>query len=556
METRSPRRKFCNTVSFLLAVFLLAAAPTSQLRATDPNAPLFLPAVLYGSGGFGATSVAVADFNGDGKPDLVVTNECVSGSNCNNGSVGVLLGNGDGTFGRTTTYASGGLDAVSVAVADVNGDGKPDVIVANECGTISTCGDGSVAALLGNGDGTFQVTGEIYDSGGRQAESIAIADVNGDGKPDLVVANRCVSRSNCGNGSLSVLLGNGDGTFRPAVAYPTAQDTIAVAIADVNNDGEPDLLAGANPPACVPGICYPSGVVDVLLGNGDGTFQAAVGYASSGFSLSSVAVADVNGDGKPDLLVANACASTDCLEGGAAGVLLGNGDGTFQAPLNYGSGGYAAVSVAVRDVNLDGKPDLIVANLCVTSAECGGILGVLLGNGDGTFSPAATYSSGGHYARSVVAVDVNGDQKPDLLVANTCGHNCSNVSVGVLLNNSAPFDTTPPVITLSATPKVLWPVDGKMVPVTISGTITDTGSGVNANSAAYAVQDEYGKVQPKAAIILGPRGNYSFTVLLQASRLGTYLDGRRYIVTVRASDNAGNSGSKMTVVTVPHDQGH
>ncbi len=125
-------------------------------------------------------------------------------------------------------------------------------------------------------------------------------------------------------------------------------------------------------------------------------------------------------------------------------------------------------------------------------------------------------------------------------------------SVGVLLNNTQ-ADTTPPVITLSATPRVLWPPNGKMVPVTVFGTITDTGSGVNVNSAAYAVKDEYGKVQPTGAITLGPGGNYSFTVWLQASRLGTDLDGRRYAVTVRAKDNTGNGGSQTGAVTIPHD---
>ena len=94
-----------------------------------------------------------------------------------------------------------------------------------------------------------------------------------------------------------------------------------------------------------------------------------------------------------------------------------------------------------------------------------------------------------------------------------------------------------------------------MVPVRVSGTITDTGSGVNANSAAYSVKDEYDEVQPMGAITLGPGGNYSFTVLLQASRRGSDLDGRRYTVTVRAKDNAGNGGSKASAVTVPHDQG-
>jgi hypothetical protein len=117
-------------------------------------------------------------------------------------------------------------------------------------------------------------------------------------------------------------------------------------------------------------------------------------------------------------------------------------------------------------------------------------------------------------------------------------------------------DTTPPLIKVSVAPKQLWPPNGKMVPVTISGTITDTGSGVNASSAAYAVQDEYGEVQPTGAITLGPGGSYSFTVLLQASRLGIDLDGRRYTVTVSASDNAGNAGSESGAVIVPHDQRH
>src|SRR5208282_1700274 len=120
--------------------------------------------VPYGSGGYHADSVAVADVNGDGKPDLLVANQCASSSNCNNGSVGVLLGNGDGTFQAAVTYGSGGYYAESVAVADVNGDGKPDLVVANDCCAGGNGDDGSVSVLLGNGDGTFQ-TAVTYGSG-------------------------------------------------------------------------------------------------------------------------------------------------------------------------------------------------------------------------------------------------------------------------------------------------------------------------------------------------------------------------------------------------------
>ena len=181
---------------------------------------------------------------------------------------------------------------------------------------------------------------------------------------------------------------------------------------------------------------------------------------------------------------------------------------------------------------------------------------MLLGNGDGTFQ-SLSYPSGGFEAWSVAIADFNGDGEPDVVVANlfTCfaDNNCPDGTLGILLNAT---DTTPPVITLSATPNVLWPPNGKMVPVTISGTITDTRSGVNSRSPAYFVTDEYGQVQPTGAITLGAGGSYSFTVLLQASCLGSDLDGRHYTITVTASDSAGNAASQGGVVTVRHDQGN
>jgi hypothetical protein len=241
------------------------------------------------------------------------------------------------------------------------------------------------------------------------------------------------------------------------------------------------------------------------------------------------------------------------------GVLLGNGDGSFQPAVVYGSGGQNLTAVAVKDVNGDGKFDLIVANCGPAGRSCNqvqddSVLGVLLGNGDGTFRPVITFDAGGPEVESMAVADLNGDGKPDLVT--TCVNlSCGVGAVGVLLNNTAAIDTTPPVITLAATPKILWPPNGKVVPVTVSGTITDTGSGVNANTAAFSVKDEYAHVQPTGAITLSPGGSYSFTVFLQASRRGSDLDGRRYTLTVSASDNAGNRGSKTRVVTVPHGLG-
>ena len=402
----------------------------------------FAGAVAYGSGGQYAYSVVAADVSGDGKPDLVVANCSRDGDGCGDGDdgvVGVLLGNGDGTFQTAVTYDSGGYTPFSVAVADVNGDGKLDIVVAN-------ANSNTVGVLLGNGDGTFQVA-VAYGSGGYNAYSVAVADVNGDGKPDVVVANQYVNSIDF-NGTVGVLLGNGDGTFQPVVSYGSGgNQAYTVAVADVDGDGKPDLVV-AN--TCVYECgSYKDGLVGVLLGNGDGTFQTAITYDSGGYVADSVAVADVNGDGKPDVVVANQCPSDESCNNGLVGVLLGNGDGTFQTVVSYSSGGISGCSVVIKDVNGDGNADLVVANSCADNTCNNGSVGVLLGNGDGTFLTAEVFGSGGYNSFSVTVADVSADGKPDVVVAN-CGSttSCANGRVGVLINASISGTTT----TLASSP--------------------------------------------------------------------------------------------------------
>jgi uncharacterized protein (UPF0548 family) len=395
----------------------------------------FQTAVSYSSGGIGANSVAIGDVNGDGKPDVVVVNNCSSNNNCNNGTVSVLLGNGDGTFQSAVAYNSGGETAAWVAIADVNGDAKLDVIVANNCAT-NNCTNGSVSVLLGNGDGTLQAA-VVYNSGGQNASFVAVGDLNGDGKPDLAVANQCVSNSNCNNGVVSVLLGNGDGTFNSAINYTaTGANSNSIAIADLNGDGHPDLTVSNqcnNPNQCS------IGSISIFLGNGDGTFQAAVDYASGGEYASGVALADINGDGKLDLLVANQVDSSgNWMDGSVASVLLGNGDGTFQPAASYASGDVEGSSIVVADTNRDGKPDLIMANSCADEYVCNtGAVSIFLGNGDGTVRSGINYNVNGWVSFSVTMADVNGDGKLDLLVANQCASSssCSNGTASVLLGN-------------------------------------------------------------------------------------------------------------------------
>jgi hypothetical protein len=412
---------------------------TAGAGAVGTGPFVFLPAVTYPSGGVFPSCIRVADVNGDGKLDLVVAN--ASGEPNVDGVVGILLGNGDGTFKSVLTYDAGGYQTSSVAVADVNGDGKPDLVVSN-------FDSPAIGVLLGNGDGTFRAV-VTYQAGFGAA--VAIADVNGDGKPDIVVAN----------GGVGVLLGNGDGTFQAvySVYDSGGAGTSSIAVGDLNGDGRMDLVV-TNP--CHNAYCG-AGEVSVLLGSGDGSFQAPVVYESGGYETSSVAIGDLNGDGRPDLIVTNQCADLDCINPGTIGVLIGKGDGTFEDSVTYSSGTFFADSVSIGDVNGDGKPDLVVASLDVRQG-----MATLFGNGDGTFLAAVVYNAAwaDSDADSVAMGDFNGDGKQDLALAVSYGNFLS-----VMLNNSG-FPSSITSLTSN-----INPVDMNKQSVTYTATVSITAGG-------------------------------------------------------------------------------
>jgi hypothetical protein len=502
---------------------IVFALPNTLAVASAP--PLFLSPMAVESG-TGTWESVLADLDGDGKPDLVVA--LPTGGETTNGKVSVLLGHGDGTFGEATTYDSGGNEPRSVAVGDLNGDGAPDIAIANFCVWIANqCSFTTVGVLLGHGDGTFEPA-VSWNLGGNSTLSIAIADVNGDGKNDLLAPVEAAF----GFG-VALLAGNGDGTFQaPRITVVGSVGLNAIAVADINADGLPDVvIAGYDFDAGG----FSHGVVGVLLGHGDGTFTPSptqhTGGPAGGFVEGPFAIGDLNHDGTLDVAVAN-------YPDGTTGVLLGNGDGSFQSVALHDSGARFAWSETTADVDGDGNLDLLVSNF-------EGTIGVLLGNGDGTFQATQTYAVPGD-AISVVAADLNGDSRPDLVVA-------TSLDTAVLLNDTG-CARVPPVVTLSLTPSVLWPPNGKLEPVTLSGEITAAGCPINPNGITYAVQDEYGAVQPSGTIELNADGAYSLSIELQASRRGTDDDGRLYTLTVRAENNAGAAASAARTVTVPHSR--
>jgi hypothetical protein len=331
--------------------------------------------------GAGPMSVAVGDFNGDGKLDLAVANLASN-------TVSVLLGDGTGNFTLASSPATG-VNPISVAVGDFNGDGKLDLAVANNASN-------TVSILLGDGTGNFTLVSS--PAVGESPMSVAVGDFNGDGKLDLAVANCGWDSDYCTFRGLSILLGDGTGNFTLASSPAVGTNPLIVAVGDFNGDGKLDLAVArcGNNDYCPDN----AGILSILLGDGTGNFTLASSLTLESYPTS-VAVGDFNGDGKLDLAVALGLFD-------AVSILLGDGTGNFTLASNA----HVCIpqSVAVGDFNGDGILDLAVATECESAS-------IMLGDGAGNFKWVSSAATG--YDSSAVGVgDFNGDGKLDLAVVN------------------------------------------------------------------------------------------------------------------------------------------
>jgi len=409
--------------------YVLGSAPLSSITSTSTYAPF----VGYSPGG--NIGVIVADFNQDGIPDLLVWGE---GSYVYGGNnfMGILLGKGDGTFQSVTGYNfnSNAYYPSAIAVGDLNGDGYPDVVVAdgetNQLYVLLNSGNGQLGWQFTYSFPTFSYNGSVQLPVGP-VTGIAIGDVNGDGKPDVAITlaqygDPTLPSSNYENEStFGVMLGNGNGSLQTTssapwvTSYPSgiyaeaAAYTEPIELVDTRANGKLDVVVTDDNHS---GAC-------VSLNNGDGTFASPQCYdAPAG---QSVAVGDLNGDGFPDLVVSSWYSAN-----GSSAILLGKGDGTFSNATSNLAGGVS--SVALADLNGDGKLDVVLGSNGAEPGEAPGTFSVSYGNGDGTFGTAINFNATaiGDSVADVAVGDLNGDGVPDILAVD--GPVTVNVMLGSL----------------------------------------------------------------------------------------------------------------------------
>jgi hypothetical protein len=415
---------------------------------------------------FSATDLlASADLNGDGKADVVLVHA---------NSVDVLLGDGTGNFAAAVNYADSISSPAAVGLAILHGDTHLDIVVASA--TVDGSGSSPVATLKGTGSGTFltataaqhypgainsgilvDVNGDGYldlmsasqfflgssgdfaapvalstgDACGSLTGSVAVADVNGDTKLDIVSAD-------CSNGTITVFLGNGDGTFGAGTSFSAGHRPGAVVLADVNGDGKIDAVV----------TDFFSMDMMVVFGNGAGTFATpALGYPVGGDVWTGPVVADFNGDGRPDVMIPSSIPD----EWSSLVYLANTGNGAFVAPHDYfdpnGAVGTSADSygMATADLNGDGLADFVVGNLSDDASV--GVTVFLSNSTTKALHFSANYGSGG-YLKFVALADIDGDGKVDLVASN------GDPTQGTLLvfrgNGDGTFQTSPTSISVAS----------------------------------------------------------------------------------------------------------
>jgi hypothetical protein len=394
--------------ALMLAVLLMTSVLVESYAIASTQPPAFVRTDYQQLG----NNHVAGDFNGDGKLDL---------AGIGAQSVAVMLGNGNGTFGPRVEYPIASW-AQDIAAGDFNSDGKLDLVV-----TINDPQIG-LALLTGNGDGTFNAPVSFPNTAHFDSPAIVAADFNNDGRLDIVIGHQiaCWTAPCAVARTISVMLGNGDGTFQPARQIDIGTETAKIAVGDFNRDGIKDLaIASSRSRVCI------------LLGVGDGTFiqqptLTLIAENNLGMDATDVDVADFNGDSREDLVVAVA------LNGSKTAILIGNGDGTFQAPLLITEPNLNIPhQQAVADLNGDGFQDIALS----LGHGNSGLMEILKGNGDGTFQPPVLYlvppSNSSISGGAIIAADFNGDGKPDIAL----GITGASPALAVLRNSTG---VTPP----------------------------------------------------------------------------------------------------------------
>jgi hypothetical protein len=428
----------------------------------------------------------------------------VVSANVGDGTVSVLMGLGDGTL-RPSTPIAVGASPTTVSVGDFNHDHDPDLAVTTFATAPATP---AVSVLLGSSGASFGSPATYPLE--QNALGGAVADVDADGNLDVLAVDAF---------GISVLTGRADGSFDAAVRQPVGTFLSSVSIGDLNGDGDPDVALGQF-----------VGEVLVLLGGPGATFSGPTGF-TAGVTPDSPAIGDVNGDGHLDLAV-------DDYSTSAVAVLLGAGDGTFAPARSYDTGvvNGLATHAAIARLDRDLHPDIVVTNSYTNNVS------VLINAGDGSFAPATPYAVGtGPFATAVG--DLNADGGGDLVVANS-----GSANVSVLLSDIP--NRPPDCDAVTAGPDGLWPPNYRMLPVLVSGARDPDGDDI-AMAVTGVTQDE--PVESFSGLDITPDaqlGTEPGDVLLRAERVGSG-DGRVYRISFTATDIHGAGCSGVVAVGVP-----